>query len=564
LKILLTGSNSGGFVIKKYAYIFLIGLLSGLLVFVGCASSATIKRPEYRPLLAGEPLKPEALENIKTSSPKDAVFADLLQAFALMRTADLQKPAVQKEISELLINSVGTFEDLKDPVNFSKAFSVDEDKDFRGRPHERLFAANFAAVFLMAQGNYDLALSYLRGAEFLDARFQKLPFGTDSPYVYALMYWCLHQRKGSDPQEIKRAADGVVRSVRFLSLQEPLIKALLDVATVDLRPMAISNRLAYLIFEISIYHSLISAPNNADIESLIEDAAKNAEIFTSALDSHFEAEYKERLKPVIKELANVYGMNGKEGVKQLGELAFAQVSHDVKNISSHMRQLIRHHEGLHQEISSAMKTSENLSEKILASARSDKLMLNFTGSGPTLERMGSYDEISVVKPSETANPHAAIRQRNIPTNTACGFHRTPQGGFSAILCGPGAIYSAKKITSLPSLELLSLSRKATTALGRKFDKVLKGRAQFKGATENIATIGAWSALFLFHIGSNIINDCNRRNQGEACYVPGLVMWSIAGVTVVFSGTVWLIGRASNPAADSRFIHLMYESAWLGI
>ena len=270
--------------IKKYTYIILTGFLSGQLIFMGCVSTATIKRPEYAAFLAGEPVGAQALEKIKASSPKDTVFAELLEAFALMRTADLAKPAVQKEISGLLMKLVATFEDLTDPVNFSKAFSVDEDKAFRGRPHERVFAATMAGVFLMAQKNYDLALSYLRNAEFLDARFQKLPFGTDSPYVYALMYWCMHQRR-SDPQEIKRAADGVTRSVRFLSLQEVLIKALVSIAEVDLRPMAISNRLAYMIFEISIYHSLISAPNDADLASLIDDAAKNAEIFTSALDT---------------------------------------------------------------------------------------------------------------------------------------------------------------------------------------------------------------------------------------------------------------------------------------
>jgi hypothetical protein len=550
-------------VTKKYAHIFLI-FVFGQLIFAGCTTDATIRRHEYAPLLAGVPLEKNILEKIKTSSPKDAVFADLLQAFALMRTAQLQKPTVQKEISELLANAAGTFDDLRDPVNFSKAFSIDEDKDFRGRPHERVFTVTMLAVFLMAQGNYDLAISYLRNAEFLDARFQKLPFGTDSPYVYALMYWCLHQRKGSDPQEIERAADGVKKSVRFLTLQEPLVKALIKIAEVDLRPMAISNRLAYMIFEISIYHSLISAPNQADITSLIDDAVKNAEIFTSALDSNFEDEYKERLAPVIKELAHVYGLNNKEGVKHLAELAFNKVAHDVQNIGAHIKQLLIHDHSLNREIQAAVKSSESLSAKILASARLDKLILNFTGMGPTLERKGSYDEIAVIKPSKTANLHAAIRQKVIPTNIACGFHRTQQGGFSAVLCGPHALKSAQHVEALPSAELLALSNKARKALGRRFDEVLKGRAQFRAATENLSTVGAWSAFFLFQIGANIINDCNRRGEGEACYAPAFAIWAVAGVTVVFTGTIWLIGRASNPAADSRFIHLMYESAWMAI
>jgi hypothetical protein len=117
---------------------------------------------------------------------------------------------------------------------------------------------------------------------------------------------------------------------------------------------------------------------------------------------------------------------------------------------------------------------------------------------------------------------------------------------------------------MPSLELLSLSRKATTAQGRKFDKVLKGRAQFRAATEQIAEVTAWSAFFLFYLGAAMMNDCSRRGEGQACYTKGLVLWTLAGITVIFSGTVWLIGRSKNPAADSRFIHLMYESAWLSI
>ena len=270
------------------------------------------------------------------------------------------------------------------------------------------------------------------------------------------------------------------------------------------------------------------------------------------------------MEPVINELARVYGLNSKDGQKQLKDLAFSQVSHDVKDIGEHMKKVFATISPLEtRDRGRKVSASAHLTEKILASARAPKLVVNFTGTGPTLERQGSYDEISVVKPSPDANPHAAIREKNIPTNTSCGFHRTDDGNFSVVLCSPGASHLGDKhIEVLPSLELLSLSRKATTAGGRKFDQVLKGRAQFRAATEDIATIGAWSAFFLFYMGTSIMNDCNRRGQGQACYAAGLALWGIAGLTVIFSGTVWLIGRSSNPAADSRFIHLMYESAWL--
>ena len=118
--------------------------------------------------------------------------------------------------------------------------------------------------------------------------------------------------------------------------------------------------------------------------------------------------------------------------------------------------------------------------------------------------------------------------------------------------------------AVPSLELLSLSHKATTAQGLAFDKVLGKRAQFRAATEDVATISAWSAFFLFRIGNSIAEDCRRRKLGDECYAKAYAMWGIAGATIVFSGTIWLLGKSTNPAADSRFIHLMYESAWLGL
>ena len=110
-----------------------------------------------------------------------------------------------------------------------------------------------------------------------------------------------------------------------------------------------------------------------------------------------------------------------------------------------------------------------------------------------------------------------------------------------VLCKPNiGDHGTAKVEILPSLELMSLSHKATTAQGRKFDTVLKGRAQFRSATEKVAEVSAWSALFLFHMGAVMMDDCNRRGESESCYTKAYVLWAIAGITIVFSGTVWLI------------------------
>lgn len=548
--------------LQKFARAFLVGFLSGGLI-TSCVSTPTIRKTEYRPFLAGKSVPDDELQKIKAASPKDAVFADLLQAYALLRSGSIEDPKVRQEVRNLLETSVNSFEYMADPVNANKAFFADEDKDFRGRPHERMAASAMMGVLLMGENKCAQAMPYLRNAEFLDARFQKMPFGTDAPLVYALMYRCLVEQ-GSDANGIQRAEEGIYKSIRFLSWQEPLIEALVALDKADIRPTAIANRLAYMLFEVSVYHSLLTAPNTMGIAELIDDAAKNSSLFVSSLDSNFEDDYKKHLEPAIKEIQGIYPLDKKEGLNFLKELAIQQMADDVAQISAHMKKVALHHKDFRQKIEQATKRSHELTDKIVKAARADKMVVNFTGQGPSLVREGEYEEISVMKPGPDANLLPNVRERKIKTNTACGFHRTENGGFSVVMCKNPSQLGQSHYEVLDSVELLSLSRKATTVMGRKFDKVLKGRAQFRAATEDIATVSAWSAFFLFYMGSQIMSECASRGNNQSCYAPGYALWAIAGVTVIFSGTIWLIGRTKNPAADSRYIHLMYESTWLGL
>jgi hypothetical protein len=541
----------------------LVGFLCVQLLFVGCTHVSTIDKPQFASLKKGKPVSEEQLARIHQESPKDSVFADMLQAYLLMRTGDLKQKSVRKEIQGLLATSVNSFEDLSDPVNYSHAFSADEDKAFRGAPYERMDAAIKAAVFAMADGDCQMAKPYLRNAEFLDARFQKLPFGTDAPLVYALMYRCLASEK-APASDIQRAYDGIFRSVRFLTMQESMIKSLVDLADAQMRPMAIANRLAFMILEISIYNSLIGAPNQASYAELIDDAAHNADLFISSLQTHFTAEYQNSLAPELKELAKIYGLNEKKGREYLEGLAINQLGLETKNIGSKLKEMYRKLPEYQKPLDDGMKKTHSLTDQIVAAAKSPKMVLSFEGMGPTLERKGSYQEVAVIKTSPTGTDDPRIRHKKIKTPTTCGFHRTHDGGFSVVLCGDNVSAGKSQAVAMPALELLGLSRKAKMIGGRKFDEVLKGRAQFRAATENIAEISAWSALFLFYMGAAMIDDCNRRGQGQACYAPGLALWAVGGLTIVFSGTVWLIGRSSNPSADSRFIPWMYESTWVAV
>lgn len=538
----------------------LLGLLCIQLTLCSCVSTPTIDKPIYKPFKNGRPLDAGVLKKIQEDSPKDAVFADLMQAFALMRTKDLNDPQVQQEILGLLATSVSSFEDMRDPVNFSRAFSIDESKPFRGRSYERMFASLMAAVLHIQKGDCSQALPYLRNAEFLDARFQKLPFGTDAPLIYALMCRCLDQT-GADKQDIARAKQGVFRSVRFLTWQTPIIEALVELSEVDLRNMAVSNRLAYMIYEISIYHSLMTAPDQFSLSQMLAEAKKNSSLFIGALKSHFEEEYVGRIKPLMTELQKIYRWGHKVELEELEDLAFLEVDLAVSHIEEKLQLVFLQHPIYRARFESARDSAQDLTRRILTAAMADKLALTFSGYAPKIERQGSYGEISAIKPGDDSSTSPQIRKRTIRVDSACGFHRKTGGNFSLVMCKKKANPSGV-IKAMPSLELLSMSRKATSAQGRRFDKILKGRAQFRAATEKAAEISAWSAFFLFYLGASLMEDCNNNNASQACYMSGLAVFAAAGLTAAFSGTIWLVGKASNPAADSRYVSLMYESIWL--
>lgn len=541
--------------LKRNSSLFFLPLI--VVILAACSHTPTIDKPLFADLKAGQPTNPETIKKIHDESPKDAVFADLLQAFALMRKGNIKDARVRKEIEGLLETSVTAFEDLSGKSNF---FSDDEGKNYRGSAYERMYASLMAGVFHMAEGDCGRAMPYFRNAEF-GARFQKLPFGLDTPLIPTLMYRCLNQQKA--PQdEIEHAKNDVHHAVRFLTLQTPLVKALVDMSEADTRHLAIAKRLAYMTYEISIYHSLISAKRTASVVELLDDAAKNAELFISSIDDNFKAELDSTLGPSMKEVAKVYGLSESKGSQYLKDLSLNQVHHEIIDIGKKMKLIISELPEYRDAMNKAVSTTDRLFHEIIDLSSAKNMVLAFDGVGPTIERKGSYQEIAVIKPSPTGTVEPEIRHKKITTPTTCGFHRTKNEGFSVVLCGDENKGNLRPI-SIEALELLSLSRKATTIAGRKFDEVLRGRARFRAATENVAEISAWSALFLFYMGTAIIDNCNRRGQSEACYAPGLALYAIGGITIVFSGTIWLIGRTANPATDSRFNHLMYESAWLG-
>lgn len=531
---------------------------------VGCLSKPTINKSVYEPLRQGNPLSNDALNKIYNKSAKDKYFAQLLQAFALLRTKDLNDSKIRKDIESLLTEVVASFDTMQDPENFSKAFSADESKTFIGLPHERMFASITAAVMHMADKRYDMALPYLRNAEFLDARFQKMPFGTDAPLIYALMQYCLIAQK-ADNQSIQRAKDGLYRSVRFLELSETINNLIKDMHSADIRTYSVKNNVAYMLLEISLYYSLLSSPNNASLGDLLLNLGKDSDIFIPSLKTHFSEEYKEKTKKTIDILANMQKGNHKTNVENWHNQILTTVSLEVRDLAEKMLNIYKNLPDYNKNLNSAYDKAQKRYDDIQQALNKPKLILTFKGQGPRVERKGEYNEITVIKTSDDGSTQSSMRLFKVNTNTNCGFNRGENGSFSLVLC-QNNIHEENKNekVSLTSLEILGLSRKAHMIAGRKFDEILKKRAMFKSAAINTASVSAWSSFFLFYLGTDILSKCSGDSSQEACYALGLSVWAAAGVTGVFSLSAWLIGRSINASADSRYNHLSYESVLLAI
>ena len=170
-----------------------------LLVFqlAGCVHRNAMSDPKLAPLWRGKPMPDQVIAQAKKDWPNESTLLNLQESTAILRTASLEKAQVDRAKS-YLEEAYNTFEDLRDPENFSKAFTQDDQTPFRGKPYERMLAAILLALLDASNDRCDMAIPALRAAEFLDARWQPFQFGTDAPLVYALNLRCLKQIQASE------------------------------------------------------------------------------------------------------------------------------------------------------------------------------------------------------------------------------------------------------------------------------------------------------------------------------------------------------------------------------
>ena len=564
-------------------------VLAFVVLTAGCRTPASMAARDLAPLGRGQPVADEVIARGAAAAPNDATWLFLEQAFALLHSARSDDDVARAQSH--LESAFSSFEDLRDPVNLSVAFTADVDTPYRGRPHERVLAATTLALTDAAAGRCDLALPTLKSAEFLDVRWQRLAFGTDASVVYALAVYCLEQTDGR-PEDKQRAQDGLRLTLRYGAAAEAAHVLVDDAARAVPRPDAVAAMLARELFELGLLTALANNPRANGVDEILAAGKDASTALVRRVDEMLAmAEFNEALD-VAREAAG-----GKIGKDTAGARAF--VKNHLKPALDELAQVLRTPPSDNTAITAfaaAIADADVVAEAALRQLRSSRVQFSFSGAGPIIVREGTYKEVARILPRDDAPSTPGLRTADADADadvSACGIRGT-RSGFVVVLCGKRGHEPATDASA--ELEVWSSSTQATTVVGRRFDAILKGRAAFKAGTEAAARVAAFTALSLWDTGFDMLAACAgaspradkpaptsktvRKGTGkggkgntappprqkgsgdEACYAVAGTILAAGAVVAGVGGVVWLAGATVNPAADPRYVNALPETVAL--
>lgn len=564
-----------------------LALLSGQLVISGCAHSNSAlsqarenkdfdrakvlaeinKDPRNATLIAMEAGFARLRQFPKYQRKKDQSDDDNIKDSADNDGVDRDDPA--RDAAELLERAYASFADLTTPQNMNLAFAADADKPYRGRPHERVLSATSLAILDMVRGRCDLAIPTLRSAEFLDARWQPFPYGTDAPLIYALSLRC-NKQVGAAESDLLRARQGLLLSLRLMLGVDPALALLEQIQTVMPRGHAMPVRLAALLMASSLPAVLISDLQAEDPQAIFSAAAQQAEGQLKQLDSLLQ---NPDLEPILKRVAKLAPQYGDP--QWLKAQAKAIIVPELQRIAAAAKALFQaaqdHPNAAVTDLQKALQKAAATGQSIETAVSQPQLLLHLEGQGPSVEREGEYNEIAVIKASATGSSKAELRRLPVTGELPrqCGFFSDGHQGLFVQLCADktkdaaseNAVISDDDNEKLVGLELWSSSYQASSAVGRRFDKILKGRAQFKAGAENVSAVAGWTAWFLFQLTADAFDFCGGSSGDGAyvCYGIALAILALALLSSGIAGGAWLVGSLTNPSADGRYVHQLFES-----
>ena len=317
-------------------------------------------------------------------------------------------------------------------------------------------------------------------------------------------------------------------------------------------------------------HFLLGRFGVTALPKLLTVAGQQAHTLVGLVHNRFEHVYATVVAPRVRSSARVQGL-GSNKHALFEKATFVKVPVEIDRLLQRAHELLAKHTPTRQRLQQVLHTSRQLSQRIERAVLLPRVALLWHGVGPQIVREGRHKEITRIVPAVKSHFKGGIAQRVVQAPTLpCGAHRMPKGQLLLVLCPntKGQHIEKERKGSMvahrhKAVQLWSSSYQATTVMGRKFDRILAGRAQFRTITEKTAVVGAWSSLFLFYVAANIWTHCGgagRSNQG--CQALGAGLMAIAATTLGVSGLMWLVGLSANPQADPRYVPTLFESVEL--
>lgn len=531
----------------------LLLVLVALLGATSCVHVTSMSDPALKDLWKGQPLDTPAIETATKKWPKDVALIEMQQAFALLKKGDLT-PDGRARAKRYLEKAVMTFDDLKLPNNFSTAFTADANTPYRGRPYERVLASAMLGILDVADGRCDMGLPSFKNAEYLDARWQPFQFGSDAPLVYALSLRCLHQMKAS-PSDIQRAKDGLYRSVRLIEALDD-VRASFDPHGKDLENQPITRQITFLILDAGLSSALMEADEKATPTEILDQlAADSVRYYLQVLRDKND---------VMHEVISPYALKLE---KELGSKATAPSAPALTRVTNAMKELIaaaNSNNKLATLLERKIANAQTITKAVSDAVTKPKATFVFDGKGPKIVAEGNYNEVAKVVPASEALAKPSVEFIKARAHDRCGLSRTASGALNIVLCDDDVLRKEKPtdVLNMPlwsGAKLWSSSYQATSMAGRRFDKVLRGRAQFRMGAETTALIAGAAALALLSSGNALAEECRMYGRNCEAAKNAQLAGAIAGL---FAGGAWLVGRASNPEADTRHLTDTFESGYL--
>lgn len=526
-------------------------VLLALICSFGCAHRTSMSDPALRDLWNGVPMPAGTIEEAAKKWPNDVTLLELQEGFALLRKGNFSKEA-RADAKRYFERAAMSFDDLKQPNNFSVAFTADANTPYRGRPYERVLASMFLGILDMADGRCDMAIPAFKSAEFLDARWQPFQFGTDAPMVYALNLRCLIHAKASQG-DIVRSKEGLFRSLRMLEGVDG-IRSSLENEAHDLENQDPSVQIAFIILDAGISSALMESDMKANAEEILDRVVTDSIRFYVQVLSNKDDSMYETLKVFADKLE-----------KRIGSKDKAPSAQAIAQIDRSLRSLIRQANSggrLNAKLERAIEKASTTTDAIYSAVSKPKTRLLFEGVGPSVVAEGQYSEIARVVPKKESDAKASVDRARFSVVERCGIHQRSRG-LDIVLCDEKALQNdegqPEGQDTWTGVKLWSSSYQATSMVGRRFDKILKGRAEFRMGTETAALIGAVTAVALLEIGSQLADECRRTGRNCEAAQNMQIAGAVAGL---LAGGAWLAGRAVNPEADTRHVTDAFESGYL--